>query len=84
VTHPPKGSAAPAEQDAQPDPAVHYVSAKEVVAATGLPIYLFRDCAERERKRIPHLMLVGNRLQGSWCESRMILESMRWTCKRES
>ena len=43
VTHPPKASAA-AEQDAQPDPAVHYVSAKEVVAATGLPIYLFRDC----------------------------------------
>lgn len=60
VTHPPKDSAAPAEQDAQPDPAVHYVSAKEIVAATGLPIYLFRDCAERERKRIPHLMLVGN------------------------
>ena len=60
MTHPPKDSAAPAEQDAQPDPAVHYVSAKEVVAATGLPIYLFRDCAERERKRIPHLMLVGN------------------------
>jgi len=60
VTHPPKVSAAPAEQDAQPDPAVHYVSAKEVAAATGLPIYLFRECAERERKRIPHLMLVGN------------------------
>jgi hypothetical protein len=59
VTHPPKDSAAPAEQDAQTDPAVHYVSAKEIIAATGLPIYLFRDCAERERKRIPHLMLVG-------------------------
>jgi hypothetical protein len=43
VTHPPKASAT-AEQDAQPDPAVHYVSAKEVVAATGLPIYPFRDC----------------------------------------
>jgi hypothetical protein len=36
VAHPPKDSAAPAEQDAQSDPAVHYVSAKEVVAATGL------------------------------------------------
>ena len=59
VTHPQKASAA-AEQDDQPDPAVHYVSAKEVLAATGLPIYLFRDCAELERKRIPHLMLVGN------------------------
>ncbi len=33
---------------------------QQVAAATSLPAYLFRDCAERELKRIPHLMLVGN------------------------
>lgn len=60
VTHPPKDSATPAEQDAQPDPAAHYVSIKEVVDATGLPIHLFKDRTDRDRKRIPHLMLVGN------------------------
>jgi hypothetical protein len=60
VTHPPKDSVASTEQDAQTDPAAHYVSIKEVVAATGLPIFLFKDCYERERKRIPHLLLVGN------------------------
>jgi len=60
VTHPPKDAAAPTEQNAQTDPAAHYVSIKEVVAATGLPIHLFKDRTDRERKRIPHLVLVGN------------------------
>lgn len=60
VTHPPKGAAEHNEQNGHPDPMVNHVSSKEVVAATGLPIHLFRDCTERERKRIPHLLLVGN------------------------
>lgn len=61
VTHPAKDAAASNEQDAQSDPAAHYVSIKEVVvAATSLPIHLFKDLTERELKRIPHLMLVGN------------------------
>ena len=60
VTHPSKNSVASTEQDAKTDQAAHYVSTNEVAAATGLPIYLFRDCSERERKRIPHLLLVGN------------------------
>lgn len=58
VTHPPQKVAAPKEPE--PDPAVHYVSAKEVVDATGLPSHLFQDRTYRDRKRIPHLMLVGN------------------------
>ncbi len=60
VTHPPKEVGAPKEQDVQPDPAVHYVSAKEVADATGLPIHLFQDRNSRDRKRVPHFMLVGN------------------------
>ena len=60
VTHPPKEIPTPKDQDIQADPAVHYVSAKEVVAATGLPGHLFQDRAARDRKRIPYLMLVGN------------------------
>jgi|GEM_PF-2379772 len=60
VSHPPKVGAAPEVQDIQPDPAVRYVSAKEVADATGLPIHLFQDRIYRDRKRIPHLMLVGN------------------------
>ncbi len=60
VTHPPKDSVASTEQDTQTNPATHYVSTKEVASATGLPIFLFKDCYERERKRIPHLLLVGN------------------------
>ena len=47
-----QGNAAEAES--------HYLTAKEVSEATSLPIYLFRDQAERNRKRVPHLMLVGN------------------------
>lgn len=38
----------------------HYLSAKEIAEATSLPIHLFRDQAERNRKLVPHLMLVGN------------------------
>ena len=38
----------------------HYLAAKEIADAASLPIYLFRDQAERRRKRVPHLMLVGN------------------------
>lgn len=45
ATHPPKGAADRKEQNTPPDPMVIYVSSKEVAEATGLPIYLFRDCA---------------------------------------
>lgn len=38
----------------------NYFTAKEIAEATSLPIHLFRDQAERNRKRVPHLMLVGN------------------------
>lgn len=38
----------------------HYLSAKEIAEAASLPIHLFRDQAERNRKCVPHLMLVGN------------------------
>ncbi len=38
----------------------HYFTAKEIAAAAALPIHLFRDQAERKRKCVPHLMLVGN------------------------
>lgn len=37
----------------------HYFRAKEIAEAASLPIHLFRDQAERNRKRVPHLMLVG-------------------------
>lgn len=40
--------------------ASNYLAAKEIADATSLPIYLFRDQAERNRKCVPHLMLVGN------------------------
>lgn len=39
---------------------VNYVTIKEVAEATGLPIFLFRDCCEQERKQVSHLLLVGN------------------------
>ncbi len=59
VTHPPKNAG-----DSQPpdtaEPEVQYVSAKEIVEATSLPASLFTDRVERERKRIPHLLLVKN------------------------
>ena len=38
----------------------HYLTAKEIAEAASLPIHLFRDQAERKRKCVPHLMLVGN------------------------
>ena len=37
-----------------------YLTAQEVAEAALLPIHIFQDRAERERKQIPHLMLVGN------------------------
>ncbi len=38
----------------------HYLTAKEIAEAASLPIHLFRDQAECNRKCVPHLMLVGN------------------------
>ena len=38
----------------------HYFTAKEIAEAASLPIHSFCDQAERHRKRVPHLMLVGN------------------------
>ncbi len=38
----------------------NYFTAKEIAEAASLPIHLFRDQADRNRKRVPHLMLVGN------------------------
>ena len=38
----------------------NYFTAKEIAEAASLPIHLFRDQGERNRKRVPHLMLVGN------------------------
>ena len=37
-----------------------YLIAKDIAEAASLPIHIFQDRAERERKQIPHLMLVGN------------------------
>lgn len=51
-----------ATQERGPDAEVesHYLTAKEIAEAASLPIHLFRDQAERNRKCVPHLMLVGN------------------------
>jgi len=38
----------------------NYFTAKAIAEAASLLIHLFRDQAERNRKRVPHLMLVGN------------------------
>lgn len=38
----------------------HYPTAKDIAEAASLPSHIFQDRAERERKQIPHLMLVGN------------------------
>jgi hypothetical protein len=58
VTHPPK-----AEGDHPPSDAaeseLQYISAKEIIEATGLPAHRFTDRIERERKRIPHLLWSG-------------------------
>lgn len=37
----------------------NYFTAKEIAQAVSPPIHLLRDQAERNRKRVPHLMLVG-------------------------
>lgn len=37
-----------------------YLTAKDIAEAASLPLHIFQDCAERERKQIPHLMLGGN------------------------
>ncbi|MBI5781835.1 MAG: helix-turn-helix domain-containing protein [Rhodocyclales bacterium] len=37
----------------------NYFTAKEIAEAASLPIHLFRDQVERNRKRVPRLMLVG-------------------------
>ncbi len=37
-----------------------YLTTKDIAETTSLPIHLFRDQAERSRKRIQYLMLVGN------------------------
>jgi len=47
----------------------NYFTAKEIAEAASISIHLFRDQAERNRKRVPHLMLVGTsgfRCQRSW------------------
>lgn len=59
VTHPPKNAEDPQLPDAT-EPEVQYASAKDVVEATGLPANLFTDRVVRERKRVPHLLLVSN------------------------
>lgn len=37
-----------------------YLTAKDIAEAASLPLHIFQDRAERERKQIPHLMLGGN------------------------
>lgn len=59
VTHPPKNAGESQSFDTA-KPEVQFVSVKEVVEATSLPAILFTDRVERERKRIPHLLLVKN------------------------
>ena len=59
VTHPPKAEGDPKPSDAA-EPELQYISAKEIIEATSLPAHLFNDRIERERKRIPHLLLVRN------------------------
>lgn len=59
VTHPPKTVVEYQSLDAT-EFEVQYVSAKDVVEATSLPAHIFTDPIERARKRIPHLLLVGN------------------------
>ncbi len=60
VTHPPKADGDDAQTPDAAEPDIQYVSAKDVALATQLPAYLFADRAERYRKHIPHLLLVGN------------------------
>lgn len=37
-----------------------YLTAKDIAEAASLPLHIFQDRAERERKQISHLMLGGN------------------------
>lgn len=48
------------DQDLGAEAESQYFTTKEIAEAASLPIYLFRDQTERDRKRVPHLMLVGN------------------------
>jgi len=59
VIHPPKAKGDPQPSDTA-EPELQYISSKEIVQATSLPAHLFTDRAEREHKRIPHLLLVRN------------------------
>ena len=47
------------DQDAE-ESRSQYITAREVAAITGLPIHMFGDRDERDRKQIPYLSLVGN------------------------
>ena len=49
-----------ADQDLDAETAGHYLTAKEIAKAASLPIHFFLDRAQRSRKYVPHLMLVGN------------------------
>ncbi len=49
-----------ADQDLDAETAGHYLTAKEIAKAASLPLHLFHDRAQRSRKYVPHLMLVGN------------------------
>lgn len=48
------------DQDLNAEPESHYLTSKEIAEAASLPLYLFQDQAERSRRSVPHLMLVGN------------------------
>ena len=49
-----------ADQDLDAETAGHYLTAKEIAKAASLPLHFFHDRAQRSRKHVPHLMLVGN------------------------
>jgi len=49
-----------ADQDLDAETAGHYLTAKEIAKAASLPIHFFLDRAQRNRKYVPHLMLIGN------------------------
>ena len=49
-----------ADQGLNAETASHYLTAKEIAKAASLPIHFFLDRAQRNRKYVPHLMLIGN------------------------
>lgn len=49
----------PAEAETPEEIEDHYVSAKELIEATGLPAHIFTDRAQRDRRQVPHVLLVG-------------------------